>query len=138
MIQKIKNKLTENKTFAKFIKFTIIGIIATLIDYSVMIILKEIFSFSVLIASGIAFTVALIFNFTCNMMFVFVDKKEGMTKTKAAIIFLITSVIGLGLNQLIMYLLTEKILIHYIIAKLFSIMVVGLWNFFSKKIMIEK
>lgn len=138
MIEKIKSKISENKTLAKFIKFTIIGVIATLIDYAVMIILKEVFNSSVLVASGIGFIVALIFNYTCNMMFVFVDTREGMTKTKAAIIFLITSLIGLALNQLIMYLLTEKILMHYIIAKLFSIMVVGLWNFFSKKLMIEK
>ena len=43
MIEKIKSKISENKTLAKFIKFTIIGVIATLIDYAVMIILKEVF-----------------------------------------------------------------------------------------------
>ncbi len=138
MFEKVKEKLTENKTLYKFFKFVIIGAIATIIDYAVMILLREVFNTTVLIASATGFIIALVFNYYCNMMYVFTDTKEGMTKTKAAIIFLVTSLIGLGLNQLIMYLLTEQVLMHYIFAKIFSIMLVGLWNFFSKKITIEK
>lgn len=135
--EKIK-KIKENKTLVKFIKFTIIGVVATLIDYTVMIILKELLFVDVLIASAIGFIISLIFNYIYNMTHVFVDLREGMTKLKSSIIFLVTSLIGLLFNQIIMYILVEKLYIYYILSKLVSIIIVGLWNFFSKKLLLEK
>lgn len=132
------HKINTNKTLTKFLKFIAIGSVATLIDYAVMILLKEIFLVSVLTASATGFVTALIFNYKYNMKHVFVDLKEGMTKLKSSIIFLTTSLVGLGFNQLIMYVLAERLQVYYILSKLFSIAAVGMWNFLSKKWLIEK
>lgn len=138
-MNKIKNKISENKDLiTKFVKFVVIGVIATFIDYLVMIVLKELFSVNVLVASATGFIVALIFNYSYNMMYVFVDLKEGMTKIKSSAIFLITSLIGLLFNQLIMYILVERLFVYYILSKFVSIALVGLWNFFSKQLLLEE
>lgn len=137
-IKTLKRKISANKTLTKFLKFIAIGSVATLIDYAVMILLKEVFLVGVLTASATGFITALIFNYKYNMKHVFVDLKEGMTKLKSSIVFLTTSLVGLGLNQLVMYILAERLHIYYILSKLFSIVSVGLWNFFSKKWLIEK
>lgn len=134
----IINKIKENKTLIKFIEFMGIGFIATIMDYVTMIVLKEVFYVDILIASGVGFIVGLVFNYIYNMTHVFTDLKEGMTVIKSSTIFLVTSLIGLLFNQMIMYVLVERLFIHYILSKLFSIAIVGLWNFFSKKMLIEK
>ena len=41
--------------------------------------------------------------------------------------------VGLGLNELIMYLGCEKLQLHYMVAKLISTAVVFFWNFFARK-----
>ncbi len=137
IMEKEKTFEANSKGMAQFLKYTIIGVSAVGIDYLVMILFKEVFNIPVLTASAIGFMAALAFNYILSMKFVFVNFREGMTKTKAGIIFFITYLLGLGLNQLIMYVFTEKIIIHYMIAKLISITIVGLWNFFSKKVTIE-
>ena len=137
IIKTKKDNKSNSKGMNQFIKYTIIGVTAVGIDYLFMILFKEVFNISILTASGIGFMLALFYNYILSMKYVFVDFREGMTKTKAGIIFFVTYVMGLGINQLIMYVFTEKIIIHYMIAKLTSITIVGLWNFFSKKVTIE-
>ena len=47
--------------------------------------------------------------------------------------FAIIGVIGLGLNELIMYCAVELIGLHYMVAKLISTALVFFWNFFARK-----
>lgn len=116
----------------------LIGILGSIIDYSIMIALKEVLLIPVLIASGIAFTLTLIYTYYMDMKFVFTDLKEEITKKRIVMIFVITSILGLLFNQLIMYVLVKKIFLNYLISKLISVSIVGIWNFISKKFLIEK
>ena len=60
----------------KIINFGLVGVFATAIEYILLIVLKEFFNVDVIIASGIAFTVSLLFNYVLSIKYVFVDKKE--------------------------------------------------------------
>ncbi len=128
----------NKKNIIKFVKFMLIGILGSIIDYSIMIALKEVLLIPVLIASGIAFTLTLIYTYYMDMKFVFTDLKEEITKKRIVMIFVITSILGLLFNQLIMYVLVKKIFLNYLISKLISVSIVGIWNFISKKFLIEK
>lgn len=124
------------ETFQKFIKFGIIGVIATIIDYVVMVICKEKIGMTVLWSSFMGFCISLIFNYILNMKYVF-SKKEGVKERYVIAIFLITSLIGLGINQLIIYIFSYLNNVHYLISKLIATGVVLIWNFVSKKLLIE-
>ena len=97
IIKEEKNVEANSRGMAQFLKYTIIGVSAVGIDYLVMILFKELLNTPVLTASAIGFMVALIFNYILSMKYVFVNFREGMTKTKAGIIFFITYLMGLGL-----------------------------------------
>ena len=116
----------------------LIGTLGSIIDYSIMIVLKEVLLIPVLIASGVAFTLTLIYTYYMDMKFIFTDLKEELTKKRIAMIFIITSILGLLFNQLMMYVLVKKISLNYLISKLISVSIVGIWNFISKKFLIEK
>ena len=71
------------------------------------------------------------------MKYVFVGR-DDISKEKEFIIFVILSVIGLGINQLVMWLMVDKLGMFYAIVKLFATAVVMVWNFVTRKIFLEK
>ena len=87
----------------QFLKFGAVGGMAFLIDYGALFVLSEVFGIYYLIANAISFTVSVIFNYTCSMKFVF-SGKEGMSKRKEFVIFVILSVLGLLVNEFLMWL----------------------------------
>lgn len=130
------------KLFEQLIKFGIVGIIAFFIDYGIMIALVEIFNIDSIAAATVSFTVSVIFNYAASMRFVFVGRKDQSKQTQF-IIFIVLSVIGLGINDSIMWIL-NKILspvipdYYYMISKIFATAVVMIWNFVSRKIFLEE
>lgn len=124
------------KIINQILKFGIVGIIATLIDYLVLILLTEIFGVYYLLSSVISFTVSVIFNYIASMKFVFESKNDN--KLKEFIIFVILSIIGLLINTVLMKLFVETFAIHYAISKIFTTVFVMTWNFISRKLILEK
>ncbi len=63
---------------------------------------------------------------------------NGKTQTQNLVFFITFSVIGLGLNQLLMWLGVDKIGINYMIVKLFATGVVMVFNYITRKWYFEK
>ncbi len=57
---------------------------------------------------------------------------------KDIILFCSLSIIGLGINEIIMFIGTDKYYINYLIVKLFATFIVMIYNFITRKIFIEK
>lgn len=125
-----------NKLVKQLIKFGIVGGIAFLIDYSLLYILTEFIGIYYLYSSIISFTVSLIFNYILSTKWVFdVNHKQTL---KDLIIFVILSIIGLGINQLVMYITVELMHVYYMLSKIGSTAIVMIYNFITRKIFIEK
>ena len=124
------------KLLGQIMKFGIVGVIAFIIDYGVLIFLTEICGIYYLLSSMISFIVSVVFNYLASMKYVF-SGKEGMSKKKEFIIFLMLSIIGLGINQLGMWIMVDKLNIFYMFSKIFVTAVVMVWNFVSRKIFLE-
>lgn len=125
-----------DKLIKQILKFGVVGGIAFLIDSSLLYILTEYAKIPVLYSSVISFSVSVIFNYILSTKWVFTTKEKQTLKD--FIIFVLLSVIGLGINQLIMYLGVDKLNIYYMIVKLFATAVVMVYNFISRKLIIEK
>ena len=124
------------KLIMQLIKFGIVGVIATIIDFGVLIFLTEAASLNVLISSAVAFSVSVIANYILSMLFVFTGSK--CSKIKEFIIFVLLSVGGLLLNQLIMWAGTEIFAFYYVFVKVFALVFVPVYNFITRKIFLEK
>lgn len=125
------------KLFAQLVKFGIVGVIAFFIDYGVMVLMTECFHVYYLFSALISFILSVIFNYVASMKFVFVGR-EDMSKSREFTIFIILSVIGLGINELFMWIMVDKMTIHYMISKIFVTAVVMIWNFVTRKIFLEE
>lgn len=116
--------------FMEVIRFGINGGLSFIVDYGVMILLKECLGVHYLLASSISFVLSVIVNYYICVLWVF----KGVNKQKTNMtLFIGSSVIGLGLNSLFMYLLVEFLFINYMISKIFATVIVMIWNYIMKK-----
>ena len=124
------------KLIVQLIRFGIVGVIAMIIDVGVLTLLKEVAHVDVLVASAISFTVSVVVNYILSMLWVF--KSKGENKVKEFVIFVLLSIGGLLINQLIMWLGTEVVNFYYLAVKVFALLFVPIYNFVTRKIFLEK
>lgn len=124
------------KLIAQFMKFGVVGVIAFCIDYGILALLTEVFGVNYLVSATISFTVSVVFNYVASMRYVFTHK-EGMSKRREFIVFVVLSVIGLGINNLCMWAGVELFGIHYLITKIGATAIVMVWNFVTRKIFLD-
>lgn len=124
--------------FSQLIKFGLVGGIAFLIDYGIIVFLTEVFKIPSLISAAISFTVSVIFNYIASVKWVFDVDKEKNSKTKELVVFILLSIVGLGINELIMWIMDKKFGIYYMISKIVATIVVMCYNFITRKLFLEK
>lgn len=120
----------------QFAKFGVVGIIAFCIDYGLFLLMDYVLGVNYLVASALSFTVATIFNFVASMRYVFAGK-EGQTRTQQFVIFFVLSLVGLGLNQLILWACVAMVMMSAWVGKLVATVLVTVFNFVTRKIFLE-
>lgn len=118
------------------VRFGIVGIVSFLLDFILMIVLKEGAHMNIFIATTLSYTISVIFNYKVSTIFVFsVDPSKD--KNQIFITFLILSFIALILNEVLMMGFVGILLINYAIAKILATMNVTVFNFITRKLFIE-
>ena len=125
------------KLIEQMIKFGFVGFLCFFIDWGIMVFLTEVFGINPLISSTISFTVSVTVNYILSVTFVFETDKNA-NKGSQFVIFVLLSIVGLGMNELCMWLGTDLLGIHYMITKVGATAVVMVYNFITRKIFIEK
>lgn len=124
------------KLINQILKFGVVGGIAFIIDYSVLFICTEFFGIYYLISSLISFSVSTVFNYIASIKWVF-DVNQKKSQKKNFILFIVFSVIGLGLNQLIMWFGVDMLHIYYMLVKIGVTAIVMVFNFITRKMFLE-
>ncbi len=125
------------KLIEQIVKFGAVGFLCFGIDYGLMIFLTEICGISYLVSSGISFSVSVMVNYILSLKFVF-ETDENHNKVEEFFIFMILSVIGLGINQVLMWICVDKMHVYYMISKIGVTGVVMVYNFITRKLILEK
>ena len=114
-----------------FSSFVIVGAIATVLQYVVLLTLVITLDVSPTIASAIGFVASTSANYFLNYHFTFICKKSH----KDVILkFLIISMIGLSLNSILMFIGTEILIFHYMLVQIIATITVLFWNFFGNQL----
>ena len=106
-----------NKLINQILKFGVVGGIAFLIDYAVLFVCEEFLKLGVLWSAGIAFTISVIFNYIASVI--------------------VLSIVGLILTEIIMWIGTDLMHIHYLIVKIVATAIVMVFNFVTRKMFLE-
>lgn len=124
------------KLIEQIMKFGVVGVIAFVIDFGVMVFLTEMFGIDPVISATVSFIISVIFNYAASMRYVF-SHREGMSRTREFVIFVVLSAIGLGINDLLIWAGTDLASFDYRLVKIFATAVVMVWNFVTRKIFLE-
>ncbi len=111
----------------KFLKFGIVGASGVIVDFGVTWLLKEQAKLNKYIANSTGFACAVVSNYILNRVWTFhsADPNVGVQFAK----FTVVALIGLGMNNAIIYYLNEKRGLRFYMSKLIATGVVMLWNF---------
>lgn len=112
-------------------RFTIVGITTATLDFITLYVLTDFAGLGYFISAAIGFIFGTLCNYVLSIKWVFIAGKYKQSIELT--FFILTSLIGLIINQFVMWLFVGVLLINYLVAKCASIMIVAIWNFVSKK-----
>lgn len=159
-LQKNGRKRTEimKKLMAQIAKFGVVGVICFFIDFGVYTVLNIVFraasfdqicSWYYLISQFFSFIISMVVNYILSFKYVF-KRRDDMSKRREFMIFFILSVIGLMINEIVLYIGMDFVYekwtwLHNAMGtglaetlfKCFATGVVMVYNFISRKICLE-
>ena len=133
----------------EIIRFAVSGGVCFLIEFALLVLLRDTCGLDTLVATPIAFTVSVIVNYLFCVKWVFPD--AGKQGNKARIAFFISSIMGLFLNEGLMWLFRilfgEDTVVMtvfgftvtmYMVNKVLATLIVMVWNYITKRYILKK
>ena len=116
--------------------FGIVGVIATIIDFVFLYLFRDMCHFPLILSNTLSFCISVVYNYWASMTFVF-DVNKNKSKKRNFVLFIIFSVIGLILNDIIVWFVSDKLSIYYLISKVIATVIVMVFNFVTRKKFLE-
>ena len=111
---------------ATFLRFVVVGVIATSVHYLVLIAAVERAGWSAVWGSGLGFGTGAVVNYLLNRRFTFRSEVPHVTAVSR---FVVVMGGALALNQLLMHVLTQVAGLPYLLAQVLTTGVTLFWNF---------
>ena len=145
------------KLIDQILKFGVVGIISFIVDFVITMAVSTLLRTSVgmttsqaaLVGAFFGFVISVIVNYILSMKYVF-ERREDLDRKKEFTIFVVLSIIGLGINELIILFCIDLVYanwawLHDLIgatlatagAKIVATAVVMVYNFVTRKIFLE-
>jgi len=118
------------KHFSRFVRFGLVGAIATAIQYALLVLLVHVAGMAPTPASSIGFILSAGVNYLLNYRFTF---QSSRAHGPAAAKFGLLAGAGLLINGAIMHLMTGAG-VHYLLAQVCATSVVLFWNFVGNSV----
>jgi putative flippase GtrA len=122
-----------NTAGLQFIRYTFVGGIAFAVDFATLYALTHFCGLHYLYSAAAGFVVGLTVNYILSILWVF-PRRSLQNKWLEFVLFATIGVVGLGINEVVMWFVTEKIGLHYTISKINAAVLTYLWNFIARKL----
>ena len=119
----------DGNMIGKIVRFAVVGLAGAAIDFGFTYLFKEILKVNKFVSNAIGFTMAATFCFFLNKYWTY--QSQSPLAWKEYLIFIAVSLVGLGINSLVLYLLNEKAKMNFYWGKCFAIAVAAVWNFLA-------
>lgn len=119
----------------EFFRYSVAGGLAFLIDASVLYLLTEFGGLHYLISACGSFVLGLVTVYVLNVAWVF-ERRSVPNRGAEFSIFVGINLVSLGLNELLLWLLTEKAGLHYLASKSVATGFIWFGNFFMRKMIL--
>jgi len=131
MTQELVQK-KDNESIMEFLRYVLTAIIASSLDFLCLYTLTEVFHIYYLASAVPAFLVGLITSYILNITWVFENRRFNDWWFEFGI-FTSIGLVGLFLNEILIWVFTEHVHFHYLVSKALSVIIVFFWNFLARK-----
>ncbi len=125
------------RIFWQFVRFLLVGGVSFAVDFGLYLLLYAVFGVQYVVASTISFSLSLVLNYILTLRFVF-EARAGRNHAKEFAMYVGLNIIALGLNQGILFLTVDLLGATPVIGKIVATAVVLVYNFISRKLLIER
>ncbi len=136
-LQELVSKLFVNSTnnlLTQLFRYVFVGGIAFVVDFGLLFVLTEYLHLYYIVSATISFIAGLLTNYLLATAWIFKNPKIK-NRTGEFIAYALIGVVGLLLNNAILYLLTSIIGIYYLLSKIITAAIVMLYNFFGRRLL---
>ena len=135
MKEKLLKLLRGNTRLMELVRFGVTGGVCFLVEFGALTLLVEALHMPVLWATALAFLISVAVNYALCVRWVFTGAKGGSGRVRLQ--FLVTSGMGLGLNELLMWLMNIRLGVQYQLAKVIATLMVMIWNYVTKRLVLR-
>lgn len=138
MIRDFINTLIKNPSgnlLVQLMRYFVSGGVAFVVDASLLYILTEWVGLHYLFSTVLSYSVGLVITYLFSILWVF-DNRSVENKVLEFSVFAAIGVMGLGLTSLFMWIFTSKLGVYYLWSKIVTTVIVFVWNFIAKKLIL--
>jgi putative flippase GtrA len=106
--------------------------IAFALDFGLLVFLTEVVRLHYLISNGIGFMAGTTLLYVLSVFWVF-SRRSIQSRHLEYWLFIVIGVVGVGLNELLIWVFTEKVHVYYLYSKIIAGCTVFFWNFLSRR-----
>lgn len=123
-------------TGAQFVRYGFVAVAAFIVDFGLLYIFTNKLHIYYLLSATLSFSISLVLNYWLSVLWVF---SRSTYKRHVEIgIFTLIGVVGLGLNLVVIGLLTSVFGLFYLKSKLVAVVVVFFWSFGARKFLLYR
>lgn len=137
----LKFKFFDNRSIiGQFWRYFVTGGLAFIVDFGVFSLVLYYFEIHYLIANIIGLMAGNVVNYLLSLGWVFSAEKRKMEKHRflEIIVFVIISLVGMGLNEFLMYIFVGVLVVQEMVSKIVAAIIVLLYNFLARKFILFK
>jgi putative flippase GtrA len=124
-----------NNTGVQLLRYLIVGGLAFVVDFTTLYLLHRVGGFHYLLAAALAFVLGVATNYAISILWVFGHRAVSNPLVELAV-FVSLGVIGLGITELTLYLLTGLLGADVMLSKALATVITFAWNFVSRKFLL--
>lgn len=125
------SKFLQSEDIKLFVGYLLFAGFATLVDLGLLYFLTEFFDVWYFYSAGFAYFMGMVTNYLLNKYLNFKNRSKQIVMQFG--LFAIVGLVGLGINQFLLYSLVEFAKLWYISAKIIAIFAGLVWSFYGHK-----
>ena len=118
--------------FVEFLRYFLVSVISLSTDFLLLYLLTSLAGLHYLVSAIFSYLTGMVVNYLLSTYWVFAKRKLSSRATEF-FVFATIGFIGLGVNELLLWLFTGVLLLHYMISRIFSAGIGYVWKYIVRK-----
>ncbi len=125
----------SRKALVQLAKSMAVSALAFGVDFGLLALLTEAAGVHYLVSAGISFAAGTTVSYLLSVAWVFPERRFASRVLEYGL-FLGVGLVGLGLNEALLWAFTEPLGIFYLLSKLIAAAIIFSWNFWARKLLL--